>query len=144
MSAASIGGIGSASQIAGQSSAFADISSDEFVKIMISELSNQDPLKPQDSAALLDQLSNLRNIESQLNLQDSLESLVLQNQIASAGGMIGKAVDGLDANNNKVNGLVKSVRVEADKVILELDTGKSLPMDRVMQISQLEASQAAI
>jgi len=140
MSAASIGGIASAGQIGGQANAFADISSDQFIKIMITELANQDPLEPQDSAALLDQLSNLRNIESQLSLQDNLKTLVLQNQIASAGGMIGKTVDGLDGNNNKVTGLVKSVRVEGDNVVLELDTGKSVAMDRVTAITQLNTA----
>ena len=114
---------------------FAALSSSEFVKIMLSELKNQDPLAPQDSSKMLEQLSSLRNIESQTSLQDSLKSLVQQNQISSAGAMIGKSVEGLDASNNKITGLVTSVRVTDNKAMLELDNGKSLEMSRVTQVS---------
>ncbi len=114
---------------------FASLSSSEFVKIMLSELKNQDPLSPQDSSKMLEQLSSLRNIESQTSLQDSLKDLVSQNQISSAGALIGKSVEGLDASNNKVTGLVTSVRVTDSKATLELDNGKSLEMSRVTAVS---------
>jgi flagellar basal-body rod modification protein FlgD len=114
---------------------FASLSSTQFMNIMLSELKNQDPLQPQDTTKMLDQLSSLRNIESQTSLQDSLKSLVSQNQISSAGAMIGKSVEGLDASNNSISGLVTSVRVVDNKAMLELDNGKSLEMGRVTSIS---------
>ena len=121
----------------GSAGAFGNLSSEEFIKIMLQELTNQDPFNPQDSGALLEQLSSLRNIESQLNLQTQLESLVLQNQVANAGGMIGKVVSGLDENNRNVSGLVTSVRVVNGRAILELDTGFAVPMTRVTEIAEL-------
>lgn len=136
MSAGAITGAGLGTSSTG--SGFSTLGSDEFIKIMISELTHQDPFKPQDSSALLEQMSSLRNIESQLSLQEKLESLVLQNQLSSAGGLIGKVIEGLDANNNDVTGLVTSVRVENGKAVLELDSGKQLAMDRVTRISELQ------
>ena len=120
-----------------QASGFAALGSDEFIKIMLSELTQQSPFDPQDSSALLEQLSSLRNIESQISLQEQLEDLVLQNQISAAGGLIGKVVTGLDSQNNQVQGLVTSVRVQDGKAILELDSGKTLSMSRVTEISEL-------
>jgi len=102
----------------------------------VTELTNQDPFKPNDSAQILEQLSSLRNIESQMSLQKQLQSLVLQNQIAQASGLIGKAVQGLDDQNNRVWGVVTSVRVADGKALLELDTGRTLPMGRVELIAQ--------
>ncbi|MEX2213104.1 MAG: flagellar hook capping FlgD N-terminal domain-containing protein [Phycisphaeraceae bacterium] len=129
-----------ASAIGGQASAagggFAALSSTDFIKVLLTELSNQDPFQPQDSGALLEQLSSLRNIESQLSLQKGLESLVLQNGVTSAAGLIGKDVEGLDANNDSISGVVASVRVERGKAVLELSSGKSLAIDRVTSISQ--------
>lgn len=90
MSVAAIGGASASSSVGG--TAFADLSSGEFVKIMLEELANQDPFEPQDSAALLEQLSSLRNIESQISLEEKLESLVLQNSLSASAGMIGKDV----------------------------------------------------
>ena len=132
MSAGAIGGAAAAT--AADNNGFASLSSDEFMKILLSELSNQDPFEPQDSAALLEQLNSIRSIESQISLQDQLENLVLQNQIASAGGLIGKSISGLDANNDAIDGIVTAVRVEDDEVFLELDTGKQLATSRVTRI----------
>lgn len=117
------------------SGAFGKMSSDDFIKVMMSELKNQDPFSPQDSAKLLEQLSSLRNIESQISLEKNLGSLVLQNQISSAGGVIGKLVEGLTDDNDRVNGLVTSVRIADNKVYLELDTGNSIAMDKVSKVS---------
>jgi len=136
MSAGAITGAGSVGATS-RAGGFSDLSSDEFIKVMLTELSNQDPFEPQDSGALLEQLSSLRNIESQLSLQEQLEDLVLQNQVSAAGGLIGKVVSGLDNNNTQASGLVTSVRVQDGKAILELDSGRSLPMDRVVEISEL-------
>ncbi len=116
------------------SGGFGALSSGEFIKVLLTELSNQDPFEPQDSAALLEQLSSLRNIESQLNLQDKLEDLVLQNQVTAAGGLIGKQVSGLDVSNLPVQGTVQSVRVQDGNAILELENRQSIAMDRVTNI----------
>ena len=83
---------------------------------------------------MLEQLSSLRNIENQLSLQQQLEALVLQNQIAFAGGMIGERVEGQSALNDAVDGVVTAVRVQEDKAILEIDSGQTLAVDRVTGI----------
>jgi flagellar basal-body rod modification protein FlgD len=120
--------------------AFGKLKSEDFIKVMISELSHQDPFQPQDSSKLLEQFSSLRNIESQLDLQSQLGNLVLQNQISNAGGLIGKTVKGLDDSNASVQGVVSSVRVTDGKAVLELDSGKTLSMDRVTEIAPKAAA----
>jgi flagellar basal-body rod modification protein FlgD len=133
MSAGAIGGTRSGGTPVA-SNPYANLSSAEFIDVMLSELSHQDPLNPQDSTKLLEQLSSLRNIESQLKLQEQLESLVLQNQITAASAMIGKLVAGLDQGNEMIQGLVTSVRVEDGKASLELDSGKTLAIERIARV----------
>ena len=135
MSAGAIGGASAASTIPGNR--FGELSSEDFIRVMVTELAKQDPLNPQDSAKLLEQFSSLRNIESQLALQEQLQTLVLQNQVSSAGGLIGKLVAGLDESNVNVVGVVSSVIVQSGKAYLELDSGRVLAMDRVVQIANL-------
>lgn len=140
--------IGSAAAIAQQGqpnqvgNAYANLSSGEFLQIILSELSNQDPLAPNDTTAILEQLSSLRNIESQVSLESQLEALVTQNAISSSAGLIGKFVEGLDANNRTVSGTVLSLAVEEGKPILKLADGTSLPADRVTQVHDAPASGA--
>ncbi|GAB4107994.1 MAG: hypothetical protein Kow00105_13220 [Phycisphaeraceae bacterium] len=139
MSAGAIGGI-AASQVAQSNTgnnAFAELSSEEFVNILVTELTQQDPFEPNDSAAILEQLSSLRNIESQINLQDQLKTMVDQNAISSASGLIGQRVAGLTADNRSVNGIVRSVVIENGKPILKLDDGTRLEASRLTDVENL-------
>lgn len=139
MATSAISGSSSTSGQVSGTNAYASLTSGDFIKVMMEELSNQNPFDPQDSGQLLEQFSSLRNVESQMQLQESLTSLVLQNQVSAAGGLIGKLVAGLDGNNKAITGEVTSVRVQDGKAVLELDTGKLLPMDRVTEIANQNA-----
>lgn len=138
MSAGAIGGI-AASQATTQpnNNAFSELSSTEFIKILITELTHQDPFEPNDSSAILEQLSSLRNIESQINLQKKFESLVNQNALSSASGLIGQFVKGLDASNQQVEGIVESLLIENGKPILKLSGGARIDASRLTDIGNL-------
>src|SRR5688500_18973223 len=111
-----------------------ELKTEDFIKMMITQLRNQDPMEPAKNQELLAQMSQIGQLQSATTLQESLQGMVAQNQIGSAAGLIGKSVDGLDANDDPVAGVVTSVRVEKDGVKLELDNGKMLPLGRVTSI----------
>ena len=56
-------------------SSFSSMNSEEFVKIIFTELQNQDPFQPNDSSALLEQLNSIRSIESDMALTDQLKAI---------------------------------------------------------------------
>ena len=112
-----------------------ELKTEDFIKMMITQLQNQDPLEPAKNQELLAQMSQIGQLQSATSLQESLKGMVLQNQIGSASALIGKTVQGLDGQDDPVTGLVNSVKVGADGISLELDNGKSLPLSRVTQIS---------
>ena len=122
---------GSAGANSVKGSRFNDLSSEEFIKIIFTELQNQDPFKPNDSGALLDQLNSIRSIESDIDMSKRLQSIVSQNQLSTAGGLIGKRVAGLNVESERVGGTVKSVDRTGDEVGLILDNGWIIPMDNV-------------
>src|SRR5919112_6013369 len=103
-----------------------ELKTEDFIKMMITQLQNQDPLEPAKNEELLAQMSQIGQLQSTTQLQQSLKGLVLQNQIGAAGNLIGKQVEGLNDRNEKVTGLVNSVRVADEQVYLELDNGKTL------------------
>lgn len=115
-------------------SSFNDLSSNDFLRIMFTELTNQDPLKPNDSQALLDQVSSIRSIESNISLSDDLKSLVSQNELSAAGTLIGKFVSGLDEQGTRVADLVLSVSATKNGAVLNLASGAQLNMKRVEEI----------
>jgi len=67
-------------------------------------------------------------------LQKSLEALVTENQLASAGNLIGKYVEGRGEVFDEAAGFVISVAKEGDSVLLELDDGTRIPMGNVSKV----------
>ncbi len=133
MSAISSNAAGVAGGAAG-TNRFNELSSEDFMKIIFTELQQQDPFEPNDSSALLEQLNSIRAIESDIELTENLENIVFQNQLATAGNLIGKTVEGLTATNDRVVGNVFAVVREGNEVTLQLDTGWEVPADNVQVI----------
>ena len=112
-----------------------NLKADDFIKMMVTQLQNQDPTKPADNGQLLAQMSQIGQLQSTTTLTDSLKGMVLQNQIGAAGNLIGKAVAGVDGQQNAVRGVVNSVKVQSDGVMLQLDNGNTLSLSNVTDIA---------
>ena len=126
--------LGGTANPASTTNAFQAMTSEDFIRVMFSELTNQDPLSPNDSQALLNQISTIRSIEADIGLGQRLEEIALQNEISSAGTLLGSFVSGLDASGNEVVGFVDSVSVTREGSVLNLSTGYSVALDRVVEI----------
>jgi flagellar basal-body rod modification protein FlgD len=113
---------------------FSEISSEEFVSIMMSELSHQDPLEPQDSEKLLDQISTIRAIESDEKMLDSLTDMVGSNEFASAANLIGTLISGVTEDNRRAVDVVLSVSRTEDGPILNLFDGSRVPFQNVDEV----------
>ncbi|MBS0196849.1 MAG: hypothetical protein JSR77_08830 [Planctomycetes bacterium] len=113
---------------------FSSVTSEQFSKIIFTELSRQDPLAPNDTNALLQQISTLRSIQADTDLTDRLKSLVTQNQFASATGMIGKRVSGVSEENERVSDLVSGVTRTDNGPILTLASGARMRMSNLDQV----------
>ena len=123
------------------SSGFDAMRTEDFLRIIFTELANQDPFAPNDSAALLDQLNSIRSIESDLNLMKRLEALVFENKLSSATNLIGKYVQGLTPELQRVAGTVVSVLRVGDQVGLELDNGWRIRVESVETIHDMSPAQ---
>ncbi|MEM6856066.1 MAG: flagellar hook capping FlgD N-terminal domain-containing protein [Planctomycetota bacterium] len=122
------------------SNPFAEVSSEEWLNIILEELSNQDPFEPNDTSATLEQLNSLRSIESDLELQDQLQALVLQNSIGQAGALIGLEVEGLSNTGLNTTGIVNSVRVVDGESVLQLESGSTIDFANVTNIANSPAA----
>ncbi len=131
----SLGAAGTSTSSSVLPNKFSDLSSDQFVKIMLSELQNQDPLKPTDSASLLKQIGDIRSIQSSVDLSAKLNSLVTQNQLSTAGNLLGQQVSGIDSNGNRVFGIVESISRTSSGPILNLRGGTRVSFANVDQFA---------
>jgi flagellar basal-body rod modification protein FlgD len=69
---------------------------DDFLKLFVTQLQNQDPLNPQDSTQFIGQLAQLTQVEQAYNTNTNLQSLLNQGSnsgTVAAVSMIGKQVE---------------------------------------------------
>jgi len=121
---------------------FGSMSSEDFMRIMFTQLANQDPFAPSDSSALLEQMNSIRSIEANIDLMERLDTLVFENKLSSASNLIGKEVEGLSIEGDRVSGTVKTVLRQGENVVLELDSGWRLSIDNIETIRERPAEPA--
>ena len=124
------------------------LQSEDFFKILVTELQQQDPLDPSETSDMISQVSDIRNIEQSDQLNRALDALAGQQRTANAGTMIGKYVSALtqlqDGTTNVTEGVVTGVRFDDQgTAILELDTGQAIKATDVDHISDLNAQGVA-
>jgi flagellar basal-body rod modification protein FlgD len=109
---------------------------DQFLKLMITELQNQDPLNPMENSEILQQITQIREIEATGRLSETLEAVLLGQTLNSAAGMLGKRVRALAGQGGEgveVDGVVDRVSVADGKPLLHIGD-KSFALDRVREI----------
>ncbi len=140
-------GVGGGVSGAGAPSSFADLGSADFLKLLIMQLRNQDPLEPMGNAELLEQISSVRQIELSTTLTDALRVLTGQQRFASASSLIGQYVTGVSSEDGSAqSGIVVGVRfAEGGRPILQLANGSEMPLEQVSTIEPpLRAAEALV
>jgi flagellar basal-body rod modification protein FlgD len=122
---------------------WASLQPSDFIQMMVTQLQNQDPTQPTSNEQILQQISQIGQLQASDTLQTNLQSMVLQNSISSAGNLIGKTVQGVDATGANSSGVVNSVKVQNGSVALQLDSGKSMLLSNVQAISQATGTVSA-
>jgi flagellar basal-body rod modification protein FlgD len=91
-----------------------ELNVDQFLKLMITELTNQDPLNPMDNTQLVEQLGHIREIAATDQLTQTLSSVASGQSLTTASSLLGKRVAALTDDNRNVTGVVDRVSVEVD------------------------------
>lgn len=90
---------------------FAALDMEEFLGLLVAELQNQDPMNPMDNQEILQQVSQIREIESSDRLNETLETVMIGQNMSTAAGLIGQTITGLSENEEMVTGVVDRVSV---------------------------------
>ncbi len=98
-----------------------DLDLDAFLKLLITEMQNQDPLNPMDNSEMLAQINQLREIGSTDKLTSTLDSVLLGQNITSSTNLIDKEIQAVSDDGQKVSGTVTRVSIEEGQPKLHLD-----------------------
>lgn len=118
------------------SEAFAEMGSEQFLKLLITQLSNQDPFEPTSNEEMMRQISMIRDIEMSTSIADAMSALTGQQKFGAATSMIGRYVRSQPLEDGRVlEGVVTSLRLDAGgKAVLRLSSGVEVPLEQVSEV----------
>jgi flagellar basal-body rod modification protein FlgD len=111
---------GSTAQQAPDYNAYENMDLGQFIKLLVTEMQNQDPMNPMDNSEILQQISQLRAIASNDKMTTSLTSLKLQQDMVSGNAMLNQTVKAVDTAGISVTGKVDKVSIADNKVQLHI------------------------
>lgn len=105
----------SGSKVTANSSA---LGKDDFLKLLVAQMQNQDPLNPTDNKESIAQLAQFSALEQMTNISTSMEALnksmtnfSQQSSLTQGAAMIGKWVSGVDIDGKTaMEGTVEAVK----------------------------------
>ena len=98
---------------------------DNFLKLLIAQMQNQDPTDPMDASEQIAQLATFSQVEQTIQTNANLETLITGNALTNASSYIGKTITSAD---EKTTGVVASVRVYSDTMVATTTDGKEIPI----------------
>ena len=96
--------------------AFSKLQTQDFLKLLVTELANQDPLNPMDNAQILQQISQLREIQATETMTATLESVLFGQNFTTANWLMGRNIVGLTEEGQHVTGVVERVTLLGKEV----------------------------
>ena len=116
------GNIGAATPAAASSLGLQD-----FVRVLSTQLTSQDPLKPMDNQAFMAQVAQFTSLEQSQQLNERMQQLIDNQAALQAVGLIGRSVD-FNGASGRATGTVTALSLLGDAPLLTI----SLPGGSVL------------
>ena len=107
--------------------------SDQFMQILMAQLTHQDPLEPMNNAEMMSQFSQLNSLQELREIHTSMDKLSASNQVIYLASLIGKTVKVNRTDGKAIEGVVEGVVTEKDNPQLRIGN-EEYSLDDVIEI----------
>lgn len=126
---------------------------DDFLKLLLVQMQNQDPLEPMDNTESIAQMAEFSSLEQMTNINQSMETLLTaynNSSKSNALSMIGRQAEGFitsqkangDSEQTVVTGVVRGVdyTTETATVVIETDGGERVrvPQNQIRIVEEIQ------
>ena len=117
----------------------------DFLKVMVEQMRNQNPLDPQDNNQFFSQMVQFESLDSMSAMSDAISKLVEVSGLANGSALIGRSVTalvdggtdpdtGFPRGDQKVSGVVDRVTFDNGSPIVHMGN-LSVPASKVLEVS---------
>lgn len=107
---------------------------DDFLKLIIEQLRNQDPMNPQKDTEFIGQMAQFSALEQAKTMQHDIAGLRTQQQLLQANDLIGRSVQLQAGDGTLIEGIVSSVVVDSGVPKLSVN-GHAYDMSQVFSVA---------
>jgi flagellar basal-body rod modification protein FlgD len=129
--------IDATSGISSAASSAANLTMQDFLKVLLTQLTYQDPLKPMDNQQFVAQIAQFTTLQQTQELNDRIAQLVGNQASLQSVGLIGRTVD-LATSSGQVTGTVVALNLAGTSPQLTVQTTAGATITNV-ELSQISA-----
>lgn len=112
---------------------------DDFFKLLTTQLTSQDPLKPMEDTEFISQMAQFSSLSQMENMAADMQQLRIRQDSMAVQSLMGREIFGEDSNGERVQGLVTKVAREGDDLVAYVGERKVFYED-IEQIADRPAS----
>lgn len=107
------------------------LTQDDFMNILLTQLTYQDPLKPMDNEQFVAQMAQFTNLELTRQQNDQVSTLLSMQSAAQAIGLIGKSVEVKDSTGTSQAGTVSTITFQNGSPVLSVTLADSTVLNNI-------------
>ena len=110
---------------------------DEFLQLLVTQMRNQDPMKPMSDTEFIAQMAQFSNLEQTKAMSGDIAQLRQSSAFTQAAALMGKQVSLLSGENTFTKGIVTDLAVKDGEVRLIVN-GKTYELGQVVSVNSEE------
>ena len=129
-----------------------ELGQEDFLKLMVEQMRNQNPLDPQDNSEFFNQIAQFQTLDAMNVISEAITTLVEISGLSNASSLIGRSIvaeieqrpdptTGFPRPPQEVSGLVERVTFDENGAVLHVGE-LSIPAAAVVEISEPAAAPA--
>ena len=107
---------------------------DDFLKLLVAQLANQDPSNPTDSTQWMAQLAQYSSLEQMTNVASSVGKLASSSALTQGVDLIGKKLTWTRADGSTGMGVVDGMTIQNGAPVLDVN-GEGVTADTITSVS---------